>query len=175
MSDPTRGSAGPTGKMDTREFRRHLDETLRRRDPQALRDYLIASGQWQEGNIPADLERAMWLMIAASPALSDTHAEAERWLVGHGYEQEARAVLGRVAAGRAGGPQVRQGSSPRRGGGPPSGGRSPGAAGAAHRLDGSAGNRVDGQPSSARNGHSQQPDTRPPRDRRGDRGQRGEQ
>jgi hypothetical protein len=80
--------------MDTREFRRHLDEVLSRREPEALRTFLIGEGQWQEGNTPADLEGAMWMMIAASPALRALHGEAERWLLAHGHEAEARAILG---------------------------------------------------------------------------------
>jgi hypothetical protein len=93
-----------SGPLDAREFRRRLDEVLRRRDPVALRDFLIAAGQWQEGAIPADLDRALWMMIAASAALSDLHGEAERWLLAHGFEQEARAILGRSGAKRRGGP-----------------------------------------------------------------------
>ncbi|MBF6591611.1 MAG: hypothetical protein IVW57_13950, partial [Ktedonobacterales bacterium] len=41
-----------------------------------------------------DPEAAMWMMIAASPALSAMRDEAERWLVGHGHQAEAQAILG---------------------------------------------------------------------------------
>jgi hypothetical protein len=60
--------------MNAREFRRQLDEVLRQRDPAALRQFLIAAGQWDADNTPADLDRAMWMMIAASAALVDLHA-----------------------------------------------------------------------------------------------------
>jgi hypothetical protein len=79
------------------EFRRGLDEVLRRRDPAALRAYLIAQGQWTV-ETGTDPERAMWMMIATSPALRDLHGEAGRWLADHGYAEEAR-VLGRQAQG----------------------------------------------------------------------------
>lgn len=37
----------------------------------------------------------MWMMIAGSPTLSDLHDQAREWLVSHGYESEAKAVLNR--------------------------------------------------------------------------------
>src|SRR5260221_8814476 len=120
MSEPTGGST------DARQLRRRLDEVLRQRSPQAMRDFLLAAGQWQEGNIPADLDRTMWMMIAASPALADLRGEAERWLVAHGFEQEARAILGRGGAGGTGGPAAHREARPA---GHPSG--KPGARGSA--------------------------------------------
>jgi hypothetical protein len=153
--------SGPMERStDAREFRRRLDEVLRKRSPQATRDFLIAAGQWQEGNIPADLDRAMWMMIAASPALADLRGEAERWLVAHGYEQEARAILGRGGAAE---PQRQQGGNPRRGGDPASGGPRNRAGGDSHgaphrpaRGGGKIGSKTaGGPPRSARNGHQQ--------------------
>jgi hypothetical protein len=75
------------------EFRRKLDAVLRRRDAAALRQFLIEEGQW-EADTTTDAERAMWMMIATSPALGDLHDEAVRWLASHGYGEEAQ-VLGR--------------------------------------------------------------------------------
>lgn len=74
-------------------FRQRLDAILRQRNPSALRAFLIAQGQW-ESEARTDEEAAMWMMIAASPVLADLHAEAERWLMAHGHEHEARAILG---------------------------------------------------------------------------------
>lgn len=81
-------------------FRQRLDAVLRRRNPADLRAFLVAEGQW-EPEARTGEEAAMWMMIAASPVLIDLHAEAERWLMAHGHEHEARAILGRPAA-RAG-------------------------------------------------------------------------
>lgn len=74
-------------------FRQRLDAVLRSRDVQQVSSFLIAEDQWSPGS-PADPELAMWLMIAGSPALKDLHAEARRWLVAHGHETEAGAILG---------------------------------------------------------------------------------
>jgi hypothetical protein len=73
------------------EFRRKLDEVLRRRDATALREFLIAQGQWT-ADTSTDPERAMWMMITTSPALRDLHEEAGRWLMDHGYAEEARTL-----------------------------------------------------------------------------------
>lgn len=78
-------------------FRRRLDEVLRVRDPEALTAFLVAEGQWDEGSAH-DAEAAMWMMIAASPALKGSHGEAEHWLLTHGHEAEARAILGRASS-----------------------------------------------------------------------------
>lgn len=51
----------------------------------------------------------MWMMIAASRALVGMHGEAERWLMSHGHEVEAQAILGRPS--RAGAGAQRSGSS----------------------------------------------------------------
>lgn len=79
---------------DRKEFRRQLDDVLRRRDPSALRAFLIGAGQWAD-ETTTDPECAMWMMIAASPALASLHGEAERWLRAHGRAAEAQAILGR--------------------------------------------------------------------------------
>lgn len=79
-------------------FRRRLDDILRRRDPAALRDFMIAEGQWTP-ETSTDPERAMWMMIAASPALRPLHDQAGHWLADHGYTEEARAILGRREGG----------------------------------------------------------------------------
>lgn len=98
--------------INPREFRRQLDDVLRQRNPTALRDFLVAAGQWDEDNTPADIDRAMWMMIAGSAALTDLHDEARRWLVDHGFTQEAQAILGR--AGGAGSRQLPRGSASQR-------------------------------------------------------------
>jgi hypothetical protein len=83
------------------EFRRKLDAVLRQRDPAALRQFLIDEGQW-DAETTTDPERAMWMMIATSPALGELHDEAVRWLADHGYEEEARALGGPRAGGKGG-------------------------------------------------------------------------
>jgi hypothetical protein len=88
--------------VDTAAFRRQLDATLRQRDPEALRSFLLASGQWQEDTVPADVPAAMWMMILASPAVGELHAEAQSWLRSHGHAQEAELLAGRKKSGAAG-------------------------------------------------------------------------
>jgi hypothetical protein len=83
------------------EFRKRLDAVLRQRDPAALRAFLLAEGQWDAGTT-TDPERAMWMMIATSPALAPLHADALTWLSQHGYQEEAQA-LG-ASRGERGGP-----------------------------------------------------------------------
>src|SRR6478735_765967 len=85
--------------VDKAAFRRQLDATLRQRDAEALRQFLLESGQWQEDTIPADVPAAMWMMILASPALSDLHSEAQSWLRSHGHTQEAELLAGRKKSG----------------------------------------------------------------------------
>jgi hypothetical protein len=85
--------------VDKAAFRRQLDATLRQRDPAALRAFLLDSGQWQADTIPADVPAAMWMMILASPALGDLHAEAQFWLRGHGHTQEAKILAGHKKSG----------------------------------------------------------------------------
>jgi len=70
------------------EFRRQLDTLLHTKDPQAVRQFLISQGQWSE-DAQIDVERAMWMMIAGSPALQELHSEAHTWLISHGYEADA--------------------------------------------------------------------------------------
>ena len=87
--------------VDKAAFRRQLDATLRQRDPEALRQFLLESGQWQEDTIPADVPAAMWMMSLASPALSDLHPEAQSWLRSHGHVQEAELLAERKKSGAA--------------------------------------------------------------------------
>jgi hypothetical protein len=75
-------------------FRQRLDAVLRTLDVKQVSELLIAEKQWQAGQ-PADVEFAMWMMIAGSPTLRDLHGQARQWLVGHGHEDEANAVLRR--------------------------------------------------------------------------------
>ena len=82
-----------TDSNDYPAFRDRLDAVLRQQDPQALRAFLVAEGQWQQ-DAAVDVEAAMWMMIAASKALRDLHAEARSWLMAHGHEVEAQAILG---------------------------------------------------------------------------------
>lgn len=76
------------------DFRQRLDAVLRTLDVKQVSDFLIAEGQWQAGQ-PADVEYAMWMMIAGSHTLRDLHEQARQWLVAHGHEEEANAVLRR--------------------------------------------------------------------------------
>ena len=87
--------------IDKATFRRQLDATLRQRDPDALQAFLLESGQWQEDTVPADVPAAMWMMVLASPALSDLHTEAQSWLRGHGHAQEVELLAGRQKSGAA--------------------------------------------------------------------------
>lgn len=79
---------------DYASFRQRLDAVLRTLDVKQVSDFLIAEGQWQLGQ-PADPEFAMWMMIAGSQTLRDLHEEARKWLVNHGHDADAQAVLGR--------------------------------------------------------------------------------
>ncbi len=81
-------------------FRQRLDKVLRTLDVNQLQKFLIAEGQWSPGS-PSDPTFAMWMMIAASPTLSDLHAQAQNWLRTHGHEEEAQGLLGKQK--RAGG------------------------------------------------------------------------
>jgi hypothetical protein len=89
------------------EFRKRLDAVLNQRDPAALRDFLVAEGQW-DANTATDPERAMWMMIATSPSLASMHAEAIAWLNQRGYKEEAQA-LGRRSGDAE--PRARQSKS----------------------------------------------------------------
>ncbi|MBV9229100.1 MAG: hypothetical protein JOZ18_07285 [Chloroflexi bacterium] len=86
-------------------FRQQLDAILRTLDVKQVQDFLVAEGQWDTAQ-PADPELAMWMMVAGSPTLLDLHERAYNWLVSHGHEDDARAVLSRskkqsAATGRA--------------------------------------------------------------------------
>ena len=107
------------------DFRRRLDDVLRRRDPIALRAFLIAEGQWT-AETATDPESAMWMMIATSPALASLRDDARHWLLTHGHEAEAQAIFGG---------QRSQGKPPAHGGAIPSP-----APWASHEQWGNAGN-----------------------------------
>src|SRR5712691_7530179 len=79
---------------DYANFRQRLDAVLRTLDVKQVSDFLIAEKQWQAGQ-PADPTYAMWMMIAGSQTLRDLHEQARKWLVSHGHEAEADAVLGK--------------------------------------------------------------------------------
>ncbi|HKV58695.1 MAG TPA: hypothetical protein VJO32_10445 [Ktedonobacteraceae bacterium] len=87
---------------DYATFRQHLDAVLRTLDVKQVSAFLIAENQWDEGT-PDDPEYAMWMMIAGSQTLRDLHEQARRWLVSHGHEEEANAVLHRDTGKGAGG------------------------------------------------------------------------
>jgi len=91
---------------DYANFRQRLDAVLRTLDVKQVRDFLIAEKQWQAGQ-PADPEFAMWMMIAGSATLRDLHGRAREWLVSHGHEADANAVLQKEK--RGGGKQAKQG------------------------------------------------------------------
>ncbi len=79
---------------DYATFRKRLDAVLRTLDVKQVSKFLIAENQWDEG-APADPEFAMWMMIAGSQTMRDLHEQAGQWLVSHGHEDEANAVLRR--------------------------------------------------------------------------------
>lgn len=79
---------------DHANFRQRLDAVLRTLDVKQVSEFLIAEKQWQPGQ-PADSEFAMWMMIAGSTTLRDLHGCAREWLVSHGHEADANAVLGK--------------------------------------------------------------------------------
>lgn len=95
------------------EFRQQLDTILRAKNPEAVRQFLIAQGQWSEEDQP-DMERTMWMMIAGSPTLRELHNEARDWLVSHGYQTEADVIGGQEK------PASRQRGTPQKGQGHPS-------------------------------------------------------
>src|SRR5712692_10146236 len=86
---------------DYSSFRQQLDAVLRTQDVKQVQNFLIAKKQWQVKQ-PADPEFAMWTMIAGSQTLRDLHEKARQWLVSHGHEADADAVLtrGRGAGSR---------------------------------------------------------------------------
>ena len=78
---------------DYQTFRQQLDTILRQRDVPLLRSFLVSSGQW-DASSTVDAEAAMWMMIATSPALQESHSEARAWLIANGHEAEAQAIFG---------------------------------------------------------------------------------
>src|SRR5229473_8469272 len=95
---------GEYSMTDHVSFRQRLDAVLRTLDVKQVQDFLIAEGQWSPGS-PADPEFAMWMMIAGSPTLRDLQGQARQWLVSHGHEADAEAVLGRGKESGSGGKQ----------------------------------------------------------------------
>ena len=87
---------------DYTTFRQRLDAVLRTLDVKQVRAFLIAEKQWSPGQ-PADPEFAMWMMIAGSPNLQDLHGRAREWLLTHGHEDEAGALLERGKKQKPGG------------------------------------------------------------------------
>jgi hypothetical protein len=85
-------------ELDPALFRADLDGVLRRRDPALLRAFLVERGQWAP-ETTTDPELAMWMMIAASPALANLRGAAETWLRAHGHAAEAEAIVGRSRPG----------------------------------------------------------------------------
>ncbi|MDQ6660975.1 MAG: hypothetical protein M3Z24_08425 [Chloroflexota bacterium] len=79
---------------DYASFRQRLDAVLRTLDVKQVQDFLIAERQWSPGT-PADPEFAMWMMIAGSSTLRNLHEQARNWLMDHGHETEANALLAR--------------------------------------------------------------------------------
>lgn len=83
--------------MSYPEFRSQLDQILRSKNPETVRQFLVGQGQWDE-DFAGDVEHAMWMMIAGSPALQELHNEAQNWLVQHGYQAEAEMLRERSQA-----------------------------------------------------------------------------
>lgn len=79
---------------DHASFRQRLDAVLRTLDVAQVQSFLIAENQWS-ADTPEDPEFAMWLMVAGSPSLKDLQGRAHEWLVAHGHQEEADAILGR--------------------------------------------------------------------------------
>ena len=76
-------------------FRQRLDAVLRTMDVRQVQQFLIDEKQWNANALPLDPEFSMYMMIAGSSALRNLHEQARSWLVSHGHEAEAQAVLGR--------------------------------------------------------------------------------
>jgi hypothetical protein len=81
-------------------FRQRLDAVLRTLDVKQVQNFLIAEGQWSP-ETPADPELAMWMMVAGSASLRNLHERAREWLVSHGHQREAEAILGKSNKQRA--------------------------------------------------------------------------
>ncbi|HEU5368392.1 MAG TPA: hypothetical protein VFU69_08015 [Ktedonobacterales bacterium] len=84
-------------EMSYPEFRSQLDSVLRSKNPEAVRQFLIEQGQWDQDSA-GDVEHAMWMMIAGSPTLQHLHVEAQSWLRQHGYQAEAEMLRDRSKA-----------------------------------------------------------------------------
>jgi hypothetical protein len=84
-------------------FRQRLDAVLRTLDVQQVQKFLIDEKQWNVAVLPADPEFSMYMMIAGSATLRNLHERARVWLVAHGHEDDAQAVLGKKAQAGAGG------------------------------------------------------------------------
>jgi len=80
--------------VDHISFRQRLDAALRTLDVKQVQNFLIAEDQWST-DTPENPEFAMWLMIAGSSTLKDLHGRAREWLVAHGHQEEADAILGK--------------------------------------------------------------------------------
>ncbi len=95
MSNQSGGAddEAPPSSTNPSTFRQELDAILLRRDPVALRTFLVERGQWDE-DTTMDPEVAMWMMLAASPKHAQYHAEAKRWLTLHGRGDDAAAIGG---------------------------------------------------------------------------------
>ncbi|MBV9713483.1 MAG: hypothetical protein JO011_21470 [Ktedonobacteraceae bacterium] len=76
-------------------FRQRLDTVLRTMNVQQVQQFLIEEKQWNANALPLDPEFSMYMMIAGSSALRNLHEQARSWLVSHGHEAEAQAVLGK--------------------------------------------------------------------------------
>jgi hypothetical protein len=85
---------GEYSMTDHVSFRQRLDAVLRTLDVKQVQDFLIVENQWSV-DTPENPELAMWLMVAGSPTLKDLHGRAREWLVAHGHQEEADAILGR--------------------------------------------------------------------------------
>lgn len=96
------GGDKQSGAGNYQAFRQRLDAVLRRKDPAALREFLVAEGQWA-ADAQTDVDMAMWMMIATSKALTPLHDEARAWLLANGHATEVNAIFGerpRPAAGQ---------------------------------------------------------------------------
>lgn len=120
-------------------FRQRLDAVLRTRDVQRVSAFLIAEEQWEPG-VPADPQFAMWMMIAGAPTLKDLHTEARTWLIEHGHDAEADAILSRAQGGPGGNKQS---------------GRSQGGSSAGKQTSQSRGRSQDGSNTSKSSGQNQ--------------------
>lgn len=90
---------------DSTNFRQRLDAALRTLDVKQVQSFLITQNQWSE-DVPEDAEFAMWIMVAGRPTLRDLHERARDWLMTHGHQEEAEALLGR--GGKSGGKSPQQ-------------------------------------------------------------------